>query len=119
MCPSCQTELNPPVRFYPEFLDVDKSMNWFSISKHLAWARGEITLYGKKVAVPREESLFGDDLRYTYRGSLIKAEPWPDFLLGCVLTYAFGGNNTLIEVPIARVNSDRAKALVARNNFLP
>ena len=38
-------------------------------------------MYGKTIPVPREESLFGDDLRYQYRGTQIEAAPWPDFLL--------------------------------------
>jgi alkylated DNA repair dioxygenase AlkB len=38
-------------------------------------------MYGKLIPVPREESLFGDDLHYAYRGSQIKAAPWQDFLL--------------------------------------
>lgn len=37
-------------------------------------------MYGKKIPVPREESLFGEDFKYAYRGEIIKAEPWPDFL---------------------------------------
>ena len=73
--------LRPPVVFYPHFLDEKESLSWFEKSKALGWARGEITMWGKKIPVPREESLFGDDLRYEYRGELIKAEPWPDFLL--------------------------------------
>jgi len=38
-------------------------------------------MYGKKIPVPPEESLFGDNLRYKYRGALLKAEPRLDFLL--------------------------------------
>ena len=38
-------------------------------------------MYGKSIPVPRHESLFGDDLRYEYRGFKIEAAPWPDFLL--------------------------------------
>ena len=38
-------------------------------------------MYGKAIPVPREEALFGDDLRYRYRGATIQALPWPDFLL--------------------------------------
>jgi alkylated DNA repair dioxygenase AlkB len=73
--------VRPPVKFYPEFLDAAESRVWFDKSKALAWARGEIMMWGKKIPVPREESLFGEDLRYAYRGALIKAEPLPDFLL--------------------------------------
>jgi alkylated DNA repair dioxygenase AlkB len=71
----------PPVRLYSDFLDESQSQAWFAKSKSLVWTRGEMTMYGKKIAVPREESLFGDDFRYQYRGSIIKAEPWPEFLL--------------------------------------
>jgi alkylated DNA repair dioxygenase AlkB len=70
-----------PVQFYPDFLDAAKSQILFTKSKSLEWTRGEMTMYGKKIAVPREESLFGDDFQYQYRGSIIKAEPWPEFLL--------------------------------------
>ena len=38
-------------------------------------------MYGKSIPVPRDESLFGDDLRYEYRGTKIEADPWPNFLL--------------------------------------
>lgn len=38
-------------------------------------------MYGKSIPVPRDESLFGDNLRYEYRGTKIEAAPWPDFLL--------------------------------------
>ena len=72
--------LEPPVVFYPHFLEPADTRDWFEQSKALHWERGEITLYGKKIPVPREEALFGDDLRYEYRGALLKAEPWPDFL---------------------------------------
>ena len=75
-----KTALEPPVAFYPHFLEPADTRDWFEQSKALHWERGEITLYGKKIPVPREEALFGDDLRYEYRGALLKAEPWPDFL---------------------------------------
>ena len=75
-----KTALEPPVAFYPHFLDPADTRDWFEQSKALHWERGAITLYGKKIPVPREEALFGDDLRYEYRGALLKAEPWPDFL---------------------------------------
>ena len=70
-----------PVKYYPDFLNTDDDLEWFQKSKELHWNRGEITMYGKTIPVPREESLFGDDLDYTYRGEKLKAEPWPDFLL--------------------------------------
>ena len=73
--------VKPPVQFYPHFLSLAETLDWFTKSKALEWKRGELTMYGKKIPVPREESLFGDDFRYEYRGALIRAEPWPDFLL--------------------------------------
>jgi alkylated DNA repair dioxygenase AlkB len=81
MSRTMKSRLSPPVQFRTDFLDATESRAWFTKSRALAWARGEITMWGKKIPVPREESLFGDDLRYEYRGALIKAEPWPDFLL--------------------------------------
>ena len=77
------TEVNiePPVLFVPNFLNSADNLDWFEKSRALEWTRGEIMMYGKKIAVPREESLFGDDYRYEYRGSVIQAKPWPDFLL--------------------------------------
>ena len=75
------TTVEPPVLYVPNFLDTAQALDWFEQSKALHWTRGELMMYGKKIAVPREESLFGDDFRYEYRGALIKAEPWPDFLL--------------------------------------
>ena len=70
----------PPVTHYPDFLTLAESAEWFERSKRLAWARDEINMYGRKIPVPREECLYGDDLRYQYRGTTIKALPWPDFL---------------------------------------
>jgi alkylated DNA repair dioxygenase AlkB len=81
MSRSVESGLRPPVLFYPDFLDAVESRDWFAKSRKLGWSRGEITMWGKKIPVPREESLFGDDLRYEYRGELIKAEPWPEVLL--------------------------------------
>ena len=73
--------VEPPVAYYPDFLDAHESADWFAKSQALPWTRGEFNMYGKPIPVPREESLFGDDLRYQYRGAAIKALPWPDFLL--------------------------------------
>jgi hypothetical protein len=78
---SLLTEIKPPVLFYPNFLNSADNLDWFQKSQNLEWTRGEINMYGKLIPVPREESLFGDDLHYAYRGSQIKAAPWPDFLL--------------------------------------
>ena len=75
------TEIKPPVLFYPNFLSSIDNLDWFQKSQNLEWTRGEINLYGKSIPVPRDESLFGDDLHYEYRGAQIKAAPWPDFLL--------------------------------------
>ena len=75
------TAIKPPVLFHPNFLNSIDNSDWLQKSQQLEWNRGEISLYGKTIPVPREESLFGDDLRYQYRGTQIKAAPWPDFLL--------------------------------------
>jgi alkylated DNA repair dioxygenase AlkB len=75
------TAIKPPVLFYPNFLNSADNLDWFQKSQQLEWNRGEISMYGKTIPVPREESLFGDDLRYQYRGTRIEAAPWPDFLL--------------------------------------
>lgn len=74
-------KVKPPVQFYPNFLNPADNRDWLQKSKNLEWTRGEINMYGKKIPVPRDESLFGDDLDYEYRGAKIEAEPWPDFLL--------------------------------------
>jgi alkylated DNA repair dioxygenase AlkB len=76
-----ENSIEVPVTFYPDFLNPREIKDWFSKSQALSWSRGEINMYGKKIPVPREESLFGDDFKYTYRGEIIKAEPWPQFLL--------------------------------------
>ncbi len=73
--------IKPPVLFYPNFLSLIDDSDWLQKSQQLEWTRGEITMYGKSIPVPRDEALFGDDLRYQYRGIKIEAAPWPDFLL--------------------------------------
>ena len=78
---SLLTKIELPVLFYPNFLSSIDDSDWFQKSKELEWTRGEINMYGKSISVPRDESLFGDDLHYQYRGSQINAAPWPDFLL--------------------------------------
>ena len=78
---SLRTEIKPPVLFYPNFLNSADDSDWFEKSQKLEWSRGEINMYGRLISIPRDESLFGDDLHYEYRGSQIKAAPWPDFLL--------------------------------------
>ena len=66
---SLLTKIKPPVLFYPKFLNSVDDFEWFQKSKQLAWTRSEINMYGKLIPVPREESLFGDNLRYEYCGS--------------------------------------------------
>lgn len=75
------TAIKPPVLFHPNFLSLIDNVDWFQKSQQLKWTRSEINMYGKTISVPREESLFGDALRYQYRGTQIEAAPWPDFLL--------------------------------------
>jgi alkylated DNA repair dioxygenase AlkB len=70
----------PPVPYYPSFLEPEESRDWLERSRALAWWRGAINMYGKSIPVHREECLYGDDFRYQYRGSIIKALPWPEFL---------------------------------------
>jgi len=74
--------IEPPVQYLPHFLDAQNAAGWFQKSENLAWARGEINMYGKVIPVPHDEALFGDPgLSFEYRGAAIDAEPWPDFLL--------------------------------------
>ncbi len=73
-------KIKPPVQFYPHFLNSENAAEWFQKSQELEWSRDKINMYGKLIPVPRDESLFGDDLTYKYRGAEIKAKPWPDFL---------------------------------------
>lgn len=73
---SLLTEIKPPVQFYPNFLNSIDDLDWFQKSQQLEWTRSEISIYGKSIPMPREESLFGDqDLSYEYRGSKIEAQP--------------------------------------------
>jgi alkylated DNA repair dioxygenase AlkB len=76
-----KSEPFPPVAYYPAFLAADESNGWFERSQALAWTRDTINMYGKTIPVPREECLYGDDLRYQYRGTTISALPWPDLLI--------------------------------------
>lgn len=75
------TTLHPPVVHHPDFLSPEESRAWLDRSRQLAWARDTIIMYGRHIPVPREECLYGDDLRYQYRGTIIKALPWPGFLV--------------------------------------
>lgn len=67
--------------YHPDFLQFAERDDWFERSQALAWERGEIYMYGRAIQVPREEALYGDDLCYQYRGQVLRALPWPDFLL--------------------------------------
>lgn len=78
---SVATQVEPPVAFYPNFLEADEAARLFEKSADLTWTRGEINMYGKVIPVPHDETLFGDPgLTYDYRGATLEAEPWPDFL---------------------------------------
>ena len=79
--PTTQVDLEIPVQFYPDFLTAAEQADWLRRSRELEWTRGEMKMYGKKIPVPREESLFGDPFRYQYRRAVIEAKPWPAFLL--------------------------------------
>ncbi|MBC7871758.1 MAG: hypothetical protein H7Y09_13020, partial [Chitinophagaceae bacterium] len=61
---SLLTEIKPPVQFYPNFLNAGDDRDWFQKSEKLEWTRSEIYMYGNSIPVPRDESLFGDDLHY-------------------------------------------------------
>lgn len=78
---SLLTNIKPPVQFYPKFLNSVDDFEWFQKSQNLEWTRSKISMYGKSISVPRDESLFGDNLRYKYHGTQIEAAPCPDFLL--------------------------------------
>jgi hypothetical protein len=72
---SLLARIKPPVLFYPNFLNAVDDLDWLQKSQNLKWSRGEINLYGKVIPVPRDGSLFGDDLCYEYRGTEIEAAP--------------------------------------------
>jgi alkylated DNA repair dioxygenase AlkB len=76
-----ESQSEPPVAYYPAFLSQAEAREWLERSRLFAWSRGEINMYGKAIPVPREECLYGDDLRYQYRSQTLKALPWPDLLI--------------------------------------
>lgn len=76
-----EIKIKQPVQFCPNFINLANDCDWLEKSIQVAWTRSKINMYGKLIPVPRDESIFGDDLRYEYRGTQIEAQPWPDFLL--------------------------------------
>jgi len=69
--------------FFPQFFNREDSYRLFqALQDNILWKQDEITLYGKKMPVPRLSALYGDEgLTYTYSGILMKPHPWTPELL--------------------------------------
>ena len=69
--------------FFPNYFNKEDSNRLFkALQENIQWKQDEITLYGKKMPVPRLSALYGDEnLTYTYSGILMKPLPWTPELL--------------------------------------
>jgi len=71
-------ELGPTasLRYIPNFIGAQESQaliaKW---TTELDWVRSEITLFGRKVPIPRLNTWYGDQ-PYSYSGTHFEAKPW-------------------------------------------
>lgn len=68
------------ISYQPEFLEAKESATlkkkWIN---ELDWVQSEITLFGKKRAIPRLNAWYGDKA-YAYSGTRFESAPWTDEL---------------------------------------
>lgn len=74
---------DPPVKFYPNFLEPSNADLLLNHCKQLNWRHNKIRMLGKWIDLPRLEVMHGDseDYRYIYSGSVeLRANPWTPLL---------------------------------------
>jgi alkylated DNA repair dioxygenase AlkB len=74
---------SPPVQYWPAFLNNIQADTLLEQSLAIEWQQNQMKMFGKPVALPRLESMFGDSPKifYTYSNSVeLRAKPWPLFL---------------------------------------
>lgn len=70
------------LQFYPDFLgDAPAVKEW--LATEVVWQDEEISMFGKRIKVPRQVAWFGDaGLNYQYSGHSHLAHGWPRAILG-------------------------------------
>ena len=67
--------------FLPNWLNEAKAGEWHNLSQSLInWQHNEISMFGKKIPLPRLEAIIGDG-DYSYSGVTLKAQPWGEEFL--------------------------------------
>ncbi len=71
------------VLYYPHFFTKEESDTFFAdLLAHIHWSHDDITIFGKKMKVPRLQAWYGDtDKPYRYSGMLLTPHAWTDTLL--------------------------------------
>ncbi len=69
--------------YFPQFLTFEEEHNYFnSLMAETKWRHDEITMFGKRVKIPRLQAWYGDKgLDYTYSGLTMEPESWTSVLL--------------------------------------
>jgi alkylated DNA repair dioxygenase AlkB len=76
----CQFLANADTRVYPNCF-ADKAQEWFDGLHSLNWQSETLTLFGRKVVVPRLTAFYGDPgVRYGYSGTVHIAQHWHPLL---------------------------------------
>jgi alkylated DNA repair dioxygenase AlkB len=71
------------VWYYPQFFTPKESDEYFAdLLENVAWSHDDITIFGKKMKIPRLQAWYGDtDKTYMYSGILLQPNAWTDTLL--------------------------------------
>ncbi|WP_371378302.1 alpha-ketoglutarate-dependent dioxygenase AlkB [Thalassotalea aquiviva] len=74
----CQHLCQGDLLYWPKFYPAQQASQTFErLLIDLNWQQGEISMFGKKVAIPRLQAWYGDDnAHYKYSGLLLEPEPW-------------------------------------------
>jgi alkylated DNA repair dioxygenase AlkB len=69
--------------YYPDVFSSRPEGSWFeALEKGIAWQQDAISLYGKRIPLPRLTAWYGDPHRaYTYSGIAMQPSPWTPLLL--------------------------------------
>jgi alkylated DNA repair dioxygenase AlkB len=70
------------VMFYPQFFSQRQAFDYFKSCLQLQWKQPQLTLYGKRVDIPRLQAWYGDKQAcYQYSGLALTPLPWVKPLL--------------------------------------